>query len=306
MIKRKIQFVAAASRITVEVRTKAPGKGDFAAPKGLTVDLQPVPVDAVELSITGECTGSAGQCVDSIRESGNGNADVERLCDIWERWHLNGMRAGTRAQTDALESYPTTGREFGKVKAYLAGCGLDPDNGYSYGSQWLFEPVPVEVLQELDSILDRLDGARIGEVPALNDAPEIGGDTVDSRDVVARLEIFRVAVETLGFDPETVTDENADIEGLPDVGGWCPEDIVCEFVTLRELDSEGSSYASDWNYGATLINESYFEKYMDLMLEDIGEMPKDIPSYLTISVNYDALKKDYTPIEYKGETYWVR
>lgn len=44
----------------------------------------------------GNCLGSAGQCVDEIR---NGSPTDEwtaemlnKLCDIWDRWHLNDMR----------------------------------------------------------------------------------------------------------------------------------------------------------------------------------------------------------------------
>ena len=44
----------------------------------------------------GDCLGSAGQCVDEIR---NGSPTDEwttdmlnKLCDIWDRWHLNDMR----------------------------------------------------------------------------------------------------------------------------------------------------------------------------------------------------------------------
>ena len=44
----------------------------------------------------GDCYGSAGQCVDSIRE-GEPTADwtkemLEKLCNIWDEWHLNDMR----------------------------------------------------------------------------------------------------------------------------------------------------------------------------------------------------------------------
>ena len=47
---------------------------------------------------SGNCDGSAGQCVDEIRK-GEPNAEegwtremLDRLCDIWDEWHLNGMR----------------------------------------------------------------------------------------------------------------------------------------------------------------------------------------------------------------------
>ena len=44
----------------------------------------------------GNCKGSAGQCIDSIRtgEPGTGWNDemLQKFCDIWDEWHLNDMR----------------------------------------------------------------------------------------------------------------------------------------------------------------------------------------------------------------------
>lgn len=44
----------------------------------------------------GNCRGSAGQCTDSIREGqpadGWTREMLDKLCDIWDRWHLNDMR----------------------------------------------------------------------------------------------------------------------------------------------------------------------------------------------------------------------
>lgn len=44
----------------------------------------------------GNCKGSCGQCIDEIRE-GKPTGDwtdemLQKLCDIWDRWHLNDMR----------------------------------------------------------------------------------------------------------------------------------------------------------------------------------------------------------------------
>lgn len=45
----------------------------------------------------GDCAGSCGQCVDSIRKGvptdGWTQEMLEKLCDIWDEWHLNDMRA---------------------------------------------------------------------------------------------------------------------------------------------------------------------------------------------------------------------
>lgn len=45
----------------------------------------------------GDCKGSAGQCVDEIR-AGRPGVDwneemLRKFCEIWDRWHLNDMRA---------------------------------------------------------------------------------------------------------------------------------------------------------------------------------------------------------------------
>ena len=52
----------------------------------------------------GDCYGSAGQCVDAIRE-GIPNAGwtkemLEKLCNIWDEWHLNDMRAYCQHQKE--------------------------------------------------------------------------------------------------------------------------------------------------------------------------------------------------------------
>jgi len=52
----------------------------------------------------GNCKGSAGQCVDSFRE-GRPIEDwtpdmLKKLCDIWERWHMNDMRAACEHQRE--------------------------------------------------------------------------------------------------------------------------------------------------------------------------------------------------------------
>ncbi len=79
-----------------------------------------------------------------------------------------------------------------------------------------------------------------------------------------------------------------------------------ELTALLALAEEGEQYSDDWEYGSTLIRESYFEDYMDEMVDDCGDIPKDIPCYLDITVNYDMLKWDYTELDFDGETYYIR
>lgn len=102
------------------------------------------------LSITGTATGpgryeAAGQCLDEIRKvtqfaPGWDAARRDALLDIWERWHLNDMRAECEHQRARGEKWTTHPS---------AEC---PDCGYKLGSAWLYEPLPADVLAFVGSI----------------------------------------------------------------------------------------------------------------------------------------------------------
>lgn len=77
-------------------------------------------------------------------------ADVNRLAEIWERWHLNLMRAGC-AHMDLPED-----------KSYDARMGITcPVTGYKYGSAWLYEPLPEGLWREVKSILAKCGNVAI-------------------------------------------------------------------------------------------------------------------------------------------------
>lgn len=79
---------------------------------------------------------------------------VKEFFDIWGRWHLNDMRAGSPDQEEFLRNNPINDAldHYTKACKALADAGLNPDpnyGNYKYGSQWLKEPVPDEILQKL-------------------------------------------------------------------------------------------------------------------------------------------------------------
>lgn len=116
-----------------------------------------------------------------------------------------------------------------------------------------------------------------------------GADIIDVRDVIARVEELRESV-----DGEVVIQDEYEelklLEGL-----------------LSDLCGYGGDeqWEGDW-HPVTLINEDYFEKAMYELLEDCGDLPKNLLSYLTITVDYDALKQDYSSVEFEGNTYYYR
>lgn len=168
---------------TVEVSAGAPRASVYAHIK---VD------DAGELHITGvegpkhngNAAGASGQIVMSYRTPegrarispapGWDAATIARFFDVWERWHLNHMKAGSPAQTAWLEAnpipadetrYPASHYEVASAKLAAAGLNPDPDflysgpnsrpaepHPYKYGEAWLREEVPADVLDFLASL----------------------------------------------------------------------------------------------------------------------------------------------------------
>lgn len=126
--------------------------------------------------------------------------------------------------------------------------------------------------------------------------------------------------EDLESELETIKDETGGPEAEMSLEDWIEsldvsrhpfKDTIEEAQALRdtleELRGNGGDHQwrGDW-YPAQLIHEDAFEEYMDEMLEDCGEIPKNLPCYLKIEVDYAALQQDYTTIEIDGEAYLYR
>lgn len=111
-------------------------------------------------------------------------------------------------------------------------------------------------------------------------------DVFDIRDVISRF-------EELESNDERDTDEQEEYTVLEKL--------------LEETKGNGGDeqWRGDW-YPVTFYNESYFEEAMDDMVADCYDMPKDLPSFMTITLDYDALRTDYTSVEVTGTTYLYR
>ena len=108
----------------------------------------------------GNCEGSCGQ-IDFIVDQPGPGRDIERFRAVHARWHLNDMRAGTPAQEAWLREHPVEWRypqsHYTEASKALAAAGLNPDNGYRYGSAWLHEDVPADVIEFLAALPDNTD-----------------------------------------------------------------------------------------------------------------------------------------------------
>lgn len=114
--------------------------------------------DGLELSICGNVwlpgrsdIIAGGQLREGIREyldvSSISEEKLSRIIEIWDRWHLNGLRAGCEHQRAAGEHSAWVGvyPEKGYPAPRCLVCG------YSYGSAWLHEELPQEIIEEVKS-----------------------------------------------------------------------------------------------------------------------------------------------------------
>lgn len=158
--------------------------------------------------------------------------------------------------------------------------------------------------QDLQAALTNLgfiDGARYGAA-AFEDLDEAdfsnGDQTIDSRDIISRIEALTGAFEAAGLD----------FNNLPEDVGDDITDAAQELKALKALEDEAEGYAADWRHGETLIRESYFTEWAEDYVSDIGDLPREIPSYLAIDWEKTAnnLKVDYTEVDFDGVTYLIR
>ena len=129
-------------------------------------------------------------------------------------------------------------------------------------------------------------------------------DLIDVRDAIARF-------EELETERENACIGDTDAEDARYLADWNKTEDGEEYGRLKSMldDLKGNGGDEQWRgdwYPVSLIRDSYFETAMDEMLEDIGDLPKDLPGYLKITVDYEALQMDYSSIELDGVTYWFR
>ena len=130
-------------------------------------------------------------------------------------------------------------------------------------------------------------------------------DIIDSRDIIARI------AELQSDWNEATGDDNANYAALSE-DDWAVglgEDEAHELVALMELAEDGETNIADWRYGEALIRESYFTEYAEELADDIGAIDRNAGwplAHIDWEAAADALKIDYTEIDFDGVTYLAR
>lgn len=105
-----------------------------------------------------------GQCLDTIRKYVNDPLFIE-IYDLWKKWHLNTMHAGTEKQEAALDAWHESQQADDKITFfnykkdcdYLESIGLlfDEINSkpYKYGCGWLTRKIPDDIKARMIELL---------------------------------------------------------------------------------------------------------------------------------------------------------
>lgn len=65
---------------------------------------------------------------------------------------------------------------------------------------------------------------------------------------------------------------------------------------------------NEWCHGVELIHEGHWVEYVEQMLRDNGDLPRDIPHYIEIDWESTAsnVEADYCTVDIMGETFYYR
>lgn len=123
-------------------------------------------------------------------------------------------------------------------------------------------------------------------------------DLIDGRDVIARIEVLSALRQAGPVDLGSDEDNDADQDGL-----------FYELASLERLAREAADYSDDWEFGSTLIRDSYFVEYAQELAEELVPDGTDMSwPYRCIDWQQAAreLQQDYTSVDFDGITYWIR
>jgi hypothetical protein len=84
-----------------------------------------------------------------------------------------------------------------------------------------------------------------------------------------------------------------------------------ELADLLELRNAAQKYTRDWNHGVTLVAEGHFTEFAEDYAIGIGGNPPDQKwpfnhAHIDWADAAEELKRDYSGIDFDGETYYVR
>lgn len=138
---------------------------------------------------------------------------------------------------------------------------------------------------------------------------DYSSNVLDTRELDERLDYLTsvkdVRADWMDAKRDAMSDE--EIEELEDNE---PEEFTDEME--KELDAleEAKSEVTEWRDGNTLVNLDYWTEYCKELTMEIGELPKNLASYIENNIDWDGvavdLSVDYSTIDIMGNTFYYR
>jgi len=124
------------------------------------------------------------------------------------------------------------------------------------------------------------------DVITATDPIDFYSQTIDSREIIERLEELEELSEQFGSD--------------------LPEELREELDTLRAVNEDGQGF-SDWEYGEVLIHFDHFTDYIREMVEDCYDVPQGWPfCHIDWDAAAQAASVDYSEILLGNQTFLIR
>ena len=157
-------------------------------------------------------------------------------------------------------------------------------------------------INNCDNLID--SRAIIARIKELTDERELLADAVT--EAQQTLDDFNDPTSAIDEDErEDATEQRDNAEQALD--DWDDSEEGEELKALNAL-AEQCDYG-DWEHGETLIADDYFVTYAQELADEIGAIPKGATWPITCidwDQAADELQRDYTQVEFDGNTYWIR
>ena len=112
---------------------------------------------AYTFSASGEISNdSFGQNLDEMYRLNGDNYLFRRIYKYWKKYHRNDLQAGTQQQTEILKKCPST--DYDDRCEFLKKNDLYVDRGYTYGTKWLTQVIPDNIVSEIKKLIIEVRG----------------------------------------------------------------------------------------------------------------------------------------------------
>lgn len=107
--------------------------------------------------------------------------------------------------------------------------------------------------------------------------------------------------------PSQIEDRLQYIGDCIEDGSATSEDFAA-FIMLGQFKQECIDANSDWKNDYPIVNEQFFTEYSMSLLEEAGDLPKDLPWYIVVDYEKTAfnMRQDWNVVHCGSDRFYVR